>query len=169
MEVDELIKKLETVVVGNRELDAAIHVYLNPGRMTHPKLPVGYTMNKLEGRRANSLAASKFISRARGPSPNYTTSLDVGLTKMLPLRWHVDCLFTGDLGTRESNLARYPSCRLKPDLDNDEGWRVGVIDCKRAATPALALCSASLKVLTNLKVLRGLALATEGYIGGRHD
>lgn len=151
MEVDELIKKLETVVVGNRELDAAIHVYLNPGRVTHPKLPVGYTMNKLEGRRANSLAASKFISRARGPSPNYTTSVDVGLQKLLPQRWHLDYLTTGDLGTRETNPARYPSCRLKPDLDNDEGWHVGEIECKRAGTPALALCNASLKVLRALE------------------
>lgn len=64
---------------------------------------------------------------------------------LVPKGWHINCLATGDKGTRLNNPARFPRCILRPHLDNDDGWKCGLAVCERAATPALALAIAALK------------------------
>jgi hypothetical protein len=70
----------------SRELDAEIDALLT-GRVTHPLLPVGYTMKAEQQEwRAAQLAQSPYISNNRGPALRYTTSLDAAAS-LIPQGW----------------------------------------------------------------------------------
>ncbi len=130
----DLLTRLEQAKEGSRELDAEIHCHVHKGqRMTHPKLPRGYTMTDLGNKARNeNRARSQFIHSDRGPAPHYTTSLDAALTLVPP--------------NHEWSAGN--------DAENQKGWaKVGkeVWDenfdeyVVVSATPALALCIAALR------------------------
>jgi hypothetical protein len=80
-----LAEKVERLTEPSREVDAWIHVTIHGNRITHPRLPVGYTM-KDQGTASNNnrMALSGFLHPHRGPAPTYTASIDAARTLLLP-------------------------------------------------------------------------------------
>ncbi len=134
--LNDLIDKLVEAKEGTRELDAEIHCYVHPQRTITPKLQKGYTiMDTGDPQRNSSLARSPYLSGRRGPSPQYTTSIDAAL-RLLPE-------ITGDnvkngKGTVDWMLAK-----------TNGGMTIhacaGSMEKSFGETPALALCIAALK------------------------
>ena len=77
--------------------------------------------------------------------PDTSQNLQDALDWLVPEGWHVSFLAAGDRDMGVNNTNRYPRCSVSPNLNNDEGWKRGIAVCEKAATPALALCAASLK------------------------
>ncbi len=148
----ELIAKLEGAPEGSREIDAFIWAEVDNRDV------------RWEGNRA--LAKSReapynecVLGTIVGPDgrkwfdsnshhkpilPAYTTSLDAALT-LVPERWHIASLRTGNKDCGHNNPKRYCGCSLQPNLNNDEGWAKGIQVAEWARTPALALCITALK------------------------
>ena len=126
----DLITRLEEATEGSRELDAEIHCAITPGRIVHPKGERGYTQDDLLHEARNTrLAQAQFISRSRGPSPHYTTSIDAALT-LVPEGCAWGCTF---------------ACGTSKPVASCGPWDTYPVSIRNAATPALALCIAALK------------------------
>ena len=82
--------------------------------------------------------------------PDSSQNLQDALDWMVPEEWHVDCLATPDLDCHPENPAAQNRVLLRPDLNNDAGWKCGMKEAF-AATPALALCAASLRAREAMK------------------
>ncbi len=134
--LNNLTGKLVRAVEGTRELDAEIHCYVYPNRIIHKNLQKGYTITDSDDPIKNSrLARSDFIHRDRGPSPQYTTSIDSAL-ELLPE-------VTGDNVKDGKGPVDWMLAKTNGGMTIHAC--AGSMEKSFGETPALALCIAALK------------------------
>jgi hypothetical protein len=133
MSYEALISELTSISKGSRELDAKIDCIARD-RITHPKLPVGYTMVDRGDAILNTRGAvSPFLLATGGPAPAYTRMLDAAMM-LIPRDATNEITGTYDWQLESTNGGMTISARVGPEETRSF-----------ANTPALAICIASLK------------------------
>ena len=119
----DLLERIEAATEGSRELDKDIASQVHPGTDWDKR----YTANVGWGH-----PDFNRVMRAN-PVPHYTTSIDAALT-LVPEGWG----FKADCGLGYGNECTVGHVGENKMYDQPDGWA-------KAATPALALCAASLR------------------------
>lgn len=143
-----LIERLEKATEGSRDLDWAIDCILKPW---HAGCQCEYWTvdnNDLYGIRWFSEEKQKWFP---DHLPTYTDSIDAAV-ELVPDGWQISRFETKDTSRKH----HFDLAHVTPNLDNDGGWAsCPTREASRAATPAIALCIASLRARLALSTTQG--------------